>query len=149
MQASSSNPNTSTENARAVLNNGIDPTMDLRKSRSILSNRLSTQRARERKAQYISDLEKTVNYLEGVIIGVASQMTGCKEQINLLMEQNQSLQTLLELRLNEAKFSEIEVQKKQMEVNRLRELLQRAVHMNNRGANGGSNQMQDHLDLTM
>ncbi|KAL6547347.1 hypothetical protein OROMI_023068 [Orobanche minor] len=100
----------------------LDPNMDRRKLRRTISNRLSAQRSRIRKAQYINDMEKMVNDLEELISHLTPRMQSYQEKRRLLLLQNDSLQKLMEFRMNESKLSEIELEQKRAEVSRLKEL---------------------------
>ncbi|CAA0841838.1 Basic leucine zipper 34 [Striga hermonthica] len=106
------------------LKNGriLDPHIDQKKLRRTISNRLSAQRSRLRKNQYINDMEKMVLDLEKLISILTPRVKSYEEKRTLLLVQNNSLQNVLELHLNESKRSEIEVQLKQAEVFRLREI---------------------------
>ncbi|KAL6493359.1 hypothetical protein OROGR_032493 [Orobanche gracilis] len=100
----------------------LDPNMDRRKLRRTISNRLSAQRSRIRKAQYINGMEKMVNDLEELISYLTPRMQSYQEKRRLLLLQNDSLQKLMEFRMNESKLSEIEVEQKRAELSRLKEL---------------------------
>ncbi|GER49587.1 basic-leucine zipper transcription factor family protein [Striga asiatica] len=114
------------------LKNGriLDPNIDEKKLRRTISNRLSAQRSRLRKNQYINDMEKMVLDLEKLISILTPRVKSYEEKRTLLLVQNNSLQNLLELHLNGSKRSEIEVQLKQAEVCRLREIkkIEQQVH---------------------
>ncbi|KAL3653205.1 hypothetical protein CASFOL_002886 [Castilleja foliolosa] len=114
----------------------LDPNMDTRKLRRTISNRLSAKRSRIKKIQYINGMEQMVNDLEELISVIRTQIDSYKERTTLLLMQNDSLQKLVEFRANESKLSEIELERKQAEVCRLREL---ESTMNNYDKGGSSN----------
>ncbi|KAI3450318.1 hypothetical protein Pfo_006983 [Paulownia fortunei] len=104
-------------------------------------NRLSAQRSRIKKAQYINDMEKMVKELEVLISVLTPQIESYKEKRKLLLLQNDSLQKLVEIRLNESKLCEIELEHKRVEVHRLQEL-EKSVNNNNHDSNFGPQLMQ-------
>ncbi|KAL8055903.1 hypothetical protein ABFX02_04G085500 [Erythranthe guttata] len=100
----------------------LDPNMDQRKLRRTVSNRLSAQRSRIKKVKYIDQMEKTVIELEKLVLFLTPQVETEIENKKELMEENESLQKLAAIRLNESKLAELEVEKKQAEIARLKEL---------------------------
>ncbi|KAL8055902.1 hypothetical protein ABFX02_04G085400 [Erythranthe guttata] len=100
----------------------LDPNMDQRKLRRTVSNRLSAQRSRIKKVKYIDQMEKTVIELEKLILFLTPQVENQIENKKELMEENESLQKLAAIRLNESKLAELEVEQKQAEIARLKEL---------------------------
>ncbi|CAK9184287.1 unnamed protein product, partial [Ilex paraguariensis] len=62
----------------------IDPNMDPKKLRRTISNRLSAQRSRLRKTQYIYELEKKVKDLEAHISLVSPQIVHSKHHVKML-----------------------------------------------------------------
>ncbi|KAK4412554.1 Basic leucine zipper 6 [Sesamum alatum] len=120
----------------------LDPNMDKKKLRRTISNRLSAQRSRIKKAQYISKMEKMVNDLEELISVLTPQIESYKEKRKQLLLQNDSLQNLVELHSNEAKLREIELEQKRVEVCRLKDL-EKTTNKNNEDSDSWSQQMQD------
>ncbi|PIN09629.1 hypothetical protein CDL12_17785 [Handroanthus impetiginosus] len=112
------------------LNRKSDPNMDKKKLRRTISNRLSAQRSRMKKAQYINDMEKMVNDLEDMISALTSQLKNYKEKWKLLLIQNDSLQKLIEIYSNESKLRAMELEQKQIQVNNLKELEKITVNKN-------------------
>ncbi|KAL7113874.1 hypothetical protein ACP275_04G086100 [Erythranthe tilingii] len=100
----------------------LDPNMDQRKLRRTVSNRLSAQRSRIKKVKYIDQMEKTVIELQKLILFLTPQVETQIENKKELMEENESLQKLAAIRLNESKLAELEVEQKQAEIARLKEL---------------------------
>ncbi|KAL7152230.1 hypothetical protein ABFS83_04G083300 [Erythranthe nasuta] len=100
----------------------LDPNMDQRKLRRTVSNRLSAERSRIKKVKYIDQMEKTVIELEKLILFLTPQVETQLENKKELMEENESLQKLAAIRLNESKLAELEVERKQAEIARLKEL---------------------------
>ncbi|KAI3450317.1 hypothetical protein Pfo_006982 [Paulownia fortunei] len=106
-----------------------------------ISNRLSAQRSRLKKAQYINDMEKMVKDLEELISVLTPQIESYKEKRKVLLLQNDSLQKLVEIRSNESKLCEIELEQKRVEVQRLKEL-EKSLNKNIHDLNFGPQQMQ-------
>ncbi|KAL9169525.1 hypothetical protein ABFS82_04G084700 [Erythranthe guttata] len=99
----------------------LDPNMDQRKLRRTVSNRLSAQRSRIKKVKYIDQMEKTVIELEKLILFLTPQVESQIENKKELMEENESLQKLVAIRLKKSKLAELEVEQKQAEIARLKE----------------------------
>ncbi|KAL0458681.1 UNVERIFIED_CONTAM: hypothetical protein Slati_0495300 [Sesamum latifolium] len=121
----------------------LDPNMDKKKLRRTISNRLSAQRSRIKKAQYINKMEKMVTDLEELISVLIPQIESYKEKRKQLLLQNDSLQNLVELHLNEAKLREFELEQKRVEVFMLKDLGKTSNKINEDHSNSGSKQMQD------
>ncbi|KAL7152893.1 hypothetical protein ABFS83_04G128800 [Erythranthe nasuta] len=100
----------------------LDPNMDQRKLRRTVSNRLSAQRSRIKKVKYIDQMEKTVIELQKLILFLTPQVETQIENKKELMEENESLQKFAAIRLNVSKLAELEVEHKQAEIARLKEL---------------------------
>ncbi|KAL0419228.1 UNVERIFIED_CONTAM: Basic leucine zipper 6 [Sesamum radiatum] len=120
----------------------LDPNMDKKKLRRTISNRLSAQRSRIKKAQYINKMEKMVTDLEELISVLTPQIESYKEKRKQLLLQNDSLQTLVELHLNDAKLREFELEQKRVEVRMLKDL-EKTSDKHNEDSNSGSQQMQN------
>ncbi|KAG8372603.1 hypothetical protein BUALT_Bualt12G0083800 [Buddleja alternifolia] len=126
------------------LNHGrkLGPNMDIKKLRRTISNRLSAKRSRIRKSQYIKDMEKTVNHLQELISSLTPQIESHKEKQKLLILENDSLQKLVEIRSNESKLHELELEKKKNEVYKLKEV-EKIVNKDKHDSSSRSQQMQD------
>ncbi|KAH6814224.1 hypothetical protein C2S51_023242 [Perilla frutescens var. frutescens] len=105
----------------------LDPKMDPKKLRRTVSNRLSAQRSRERKADYIHDMERKAYELEVTLIIMGEKMARLLEQRRLLKLQNEALQQLLLLRQHQANHSQMVLEKNKAEMNRLKEVQKKAL----------------------
>ncbi|KAH6810842.1 hypothetical protein C2S51_024604 [Perilla frutescens var. frutescens] len=105
----------------------LDPKMDPKQFRRTVSNRLSAQRSRQRKADYIHDMERKAYELEVRLIIMGEKMTRLLEQRRLLKLQNEALQQLLLLRQHQANLSQIVLEKNKAEMNRLKEVQKKAL----------------------
>ncbi|XP_057764431.1 basic leucine zipper 2 [Salvia miltiorrhiza] len=100
----------------------LDPRMDRKKLRRTVSNRLSAQRSRVKKAQYIHDMERRVTELEDTITVLTLRVERFKEKRRLLQLQNEALERLVQIRLNEANLAQMVLEKNKAELGRLKEV---------------------------
>ncbi|KAG6412498.1 hypothetical protein SASPL_125177 [Salvia splendens] len=98
----------------------LDPKMDTKKLRRTVSNRLSAQRSRVRKAQHIHDMESKVTELENTITMVRLRVESVKENWRLLQQQNEALERLVQIRLQEANVAQMVAEKNKAELGRLK-----------------------------
>ncbi|KAG8372636.1 hypothetical protein BUALT_Bualt12G0087300 [Buddleja alternifolia] len=126
------------------LNHGckLDPNMDKKKLRRTISNRLSAQRSRMKKSQYIDNMEKRVNDLQELISFLTPQVESYKEKQKLLMLENNALQKLVEIRSNESKLHELELEKKKNELYMLKEV-EKIVYKDGHGSSSRPQEIQD------
>ncbi|KAG6409911.1 hypothetical protein SASPL_127953 [Salvia splendens] len=99
----------------------LDPKMDTKKLRRTVSNRLSAQRSRVRKAQQIHDMESKVTELENTITMVRLRVESVKENRRVLQQQNEALERLVQIRLQEANVAQMVAEKNKAELGRLKD----------------------------
>ncbi|KAH6825846.1 hypothetical protein C2S53_018210 [Perilla frutescens var. hirtella] len=107
----------------------LDPQMDRKKLRRTVSNRISAQKSRLRKAQYIHDMERKVNELEETLTFLEEKSARWLEKRRLLKVQNETLHHLLAIRENQANQAQMVFEKNKAEVNRLREVEKALLRM--------------------
>ncbi|XP_022964864.1 basic leucine zipper 19-like isoform X1 [Cucurbita moschata] len=100
----------------------IDPNMDPRKLKRIMSNRVSAQKSRLKKVQYVADMERKLKALEAHIAVLSPQVELFRNQQHVLqMEQKRLNQKILNCSRNKL-IQDAEIEENKAEVNRLREL---------------------------
>ncbi|KAK8581418.1 hypothetical protein V6N13_144445 [Hibiscus sabdariffa] len=116
-------PNTAVGNA--VQSRGgrcSEQTMDPKKLKRVISNRLSAQRSRVRKLQHINDMEKKMESLQILVAVLSSQVQQQKERQTFLRNEQEHLQNQLSACANRRIKVDAEIEEKKAEVKRLREL---------------------------
>ncbi|XP_022150939.1 basic leucine zipper 19-like isoform X2 [Momordica charantia] len=99
-----------------------DPNMDPRKLKRIMSNRVSAQKSRLKKVQYVADMERKLKALEAHIAVLSPQVELYRNQQHVLqMEQKRLNQKILSCSRNKL-LRDAEIEENRAEVNRLREL---------------------------
>ncbi|KAL1552915.1 hypothetical protein AAHA92_13657 [Salvia divinorum] len=104
----------------------LDPKMDTKKLRRTISNRLSAQRSRLKRSQFIVDLERRVKELEEVVASLTPRIHGYHEKKRTLKLENDSLRTILDIRAAESKIAEERLEEKRREIREMKEALARA-----------------------
>ncbi|KAG6412499.1 hypothetical protein SASPL_125178 [Salvia splendens] len=104
----------------------IDVNMDVKLLRRTISNRLSAQRSRWKRSQFITDLERRVKELEEVVASLSPRIQGYHEKKRSLRLENDSLRTILEIRAAESKIAEERLEEKRREIREMKEALARA-----------------------
>ncbi|XP_060965016.1 uncharacterized protein LOC133033999 [Cannabis sativa] len=100
----------------------IDPNMDPRKIKRIISNRASAQRSRWKKIQYISDMENTVRALKSQISSLSPRVALYTKEHQLLQLEHTKLTHQISVYTNQELLGQVEFEKNKAEVNRLRVL---------------------------
>ncbi|GLU11909.1 hypothetical protein SLE2022_286270 [Rubroshorea leprosula] len=100
----------------------LDPNMDPRKLRRIVSNRISAQKSRMKKMQYVADMEMKVKALEAQIAVLSPQVAHYTEHYKLLQMERRRLNQKMAAFDNERLLIDAEIEKKKAEVKRLRQL---------------------------
>nr|GLL42917.1 basic leucine zipper 19 [Ipomoea trifida] len=100
----------------------VDPSMDLTKLRKTISNRLSAQRCRNKKAHYMQEMEKKVTDLQATISFLRPEIENYKHKKNVLTMQNASLQEQLDSITHISNLLKEEIDGMQREVQKLKEL---------------------------
>ncbi|KAK8551013.1 hypothetical protein V6N12_039688 [Hibiscus sabdariffa] len=106
----------------------IEQNMEQRKFKRIISNRLSAQRSRIKKLQYVRDMEKKVESLQTLVDVLSTQVQLQKEKQLLLRIEQQQLQSRISACANRGVMVEAEIEERRAEVNRMRELLLTRQH---------------------
>ncbi|XP_040993885.1 bZIP transcription factor 30-like [Juglans microcarpa x Juglans regia] len=100
----------------------LNPNMEPKKMKRIISNRVSAQKSRMKKLQYVTDMERKVKALEAQIAVLSPQVALYKNQQCLLqMEQRSLNQQMLHFNTNKI-LRDAEIEENKTEVNRLRQL---------------------------
>ncbi|KAG6678024.1 hypothetical protein I3843_14G057900 [Carya illinoinensis] len=100
----------------------LNPNMDPKKMKRVISNRVSAQKSRMKKLQYVTDMERKVKALEAQIAVLSPQVALYKNQQRLLqMEQRSLNQQMLQFNTNKI-LRDAEIEENKAEVNRLRQL---------------------------
>ncbi|KAJ8559462.1 hypothetical protein K7X08_003520 [Anisodus acutangulus] len=100
----------------------IDPNVDLKKLRRTISNRLSAQRARNKRVDYIAELEKKVKNLEGRIAFDTPEIENEKDKYKMLKLEGQMLREQLDSVTDKSKLLTVEIEENKLELRRLKGL---------------------------
>ncbi|KAJ7959849.1 Basic-leucine zipper transcription factor family protein [Quillaja saponaria] len=96
--------------------------MDPKKLKRILSNRVSAQKSRMKKIQYVTDTENKVKDLQAQIDLLSPEVAAYKNHHQMLILEHQGLNQKLTACTQKKTLTEAEIEKNKVEVNRLREL---------------------------
>nr|XP_027126766.1 basic leucine zipper 61-like [Coffea arabica] len=95
---------------------------DERKLRRTVSNRLSAQRSRLKRAQYIDELLKKIKDLQDYVESLTSQLESCIEGQKMLKMQKAILEQRLKNCIDKSALCDREIEEKQAEIRRLKYL---------------------------
>ncbi|PON57582.1 Basic-leucine zipper domain containing protein [Parasponia andersonii] len=102
----------------------IDPNMDPRKLKRIIFNRVSAQKSRMKKLQYVSAMENKAKALETQIAVLSPQVALYKNQQHVLQIEQKSLSHQISVSASSGLLKDVEIEANKAEVNRLRQVLQ-------------------------
>eukprot|EP00257_Ricinus_communis_P015166 XP_015573025.1 basic leucine zipper 34-like isoform X2 [Ricinus communis] len=102
--------------------NQLDPNMDPKKLKRIISNRVSAQKSRMKKLQYVTEMERKAKALEVEIAVLRPQVVRFKNQQHLLQMEQKKLNQEVSGRANNKSLKDAEIEENKAEVNRLRQL---------------------------
>ncbi|XP_033517054.1 basic leucine zipper 19-like [Nicotiana tomentosiformis] len=100
----------------------VDSDVDLKKLRRTVSNRLSAQRSRIKKTEYITELEKKVKDLQDTIAYLSPEIENYKEKQTMLRMQRKYLQEQLDSFTDRSKLRTVQIEEMKLELRRLKEL---------------------------
>ncbi|KAK4355970.1 hypothetical protein RND71_024941 [Anisodus tanguticus] len=101
----------------------VDPNVDVKKLRRTISNRLSAQRARNKRVECIAELEKKVKSLEGRIAFDAPEIENEKDKYKMLkLEGNMNGYCTGQWASKIRPSSLVEIEENKLELRRLKEL---------------------------
>ncbi|WRX34167.1 Basic-leucine zipper domain - like 10 [Theobroma cacao] len=100
----------------------LDLDMDPKKLRRVISNRLSAQKSRMKKLQYVSEMEKKVEVLESQIAVLAPQVALYRNQKHYLQMEQKGLKQRIAACAARKSLVDAEVEMNKAELNRLRQL---------------------------
>ncbi|XP_031271787.1 basic leucine zipper 19-like [Pistacia vera] len=100
----------------------IDPNMDPKRLRRIISNRVSAQKSRLRKLQYLTDMERKVKFLEAQICVLNPQVEIYKNHQRRLEIEQERLNQCMATYRNNNMLRDVEIEENKAEVTRLRQL---------------------------
>ncbi|XP_060197371.1 basic leucine zipper 34-like [Lycium barbarum] len=100
----------------------VDPDMDLKKLRRIISNRLSAQRTYIKRNEYIVELEKKVKDLEDKLAIMTPEMENVKGRNKMLRLEAKMLQEQLDISTNIYELRTEQMEEMKLELRRLKEL---------------------------
>nr|XP_009783967.1 PREDICTED: basic leucine zipper 19 [Nicotiana sylvestris]XP_016471095.1 PREDICTED: basic leucine zipper 19-like [Nicotiana tabacum] len=104
------------------LGRNVDSDVDLKKLRRTVSNRLSAQRSRIKKTEYITELEKKVKDLQDTIAYLSPEIENYKEKQSMLRMQRKYLQEQLDTFTDRSKLRTVQIEEMKLELRRLKEL---------------------------
>ncbi|KAH0715251.1 hypothetical protein KY284_008156 [Solanum tuberosum] len=122
----------------------VDPNVDLNKLRRRMSNRLSAQRARMRKVEYTTKLEKEVKHLQDTIALMRPIMENAKDSKKKLQLENKILQQQLDCLSNKSNLRAVQTEELKVELKRLKELAKTQEAEENMEIEGQSSHSYDH-----
>ncbi|KAH0776795.1 hypothetical protein KY290_008206 [Solanum tuberosum] len=122
----------------------IDPNVDLNKLRRRMSNRLSAQRARMRKVEYTTKLEKEVKHLQDTIALMRPIMENAKDSKKKLQLENKILQQQLDCLSNKSNLRAVQTEELKVELKRLKELAKTQEAEEHMETEGQSSHSYDH-----
>ncbi|TMW89173.1 hypothetical protein EJD97_017568 [Solanum chilense] len=99
----------------------VDPNMNMKKLRRTISNRLSAQRSRKRKIEYIDLLKKEAKDLEERIAFLGRKIENDKDNNKKLQLENQMLQLQLDSITNKSNLLAVQNEELEAELKRLKE----------------------------
>ncbi|XP_059302113.1 uncharacterized protein LOC132054057 [Lycium ferocissimum] len=122
----------------------VDPNVDLKKLRRLyyvlrlnfffnvtfirtISNRLSAQRARNKRIEYTTQLEKKVNDLEAKLAIMPPEIENERDKKNMLMLEGKMLREQLEIANDRSKLRTAYTEEMKLELRRLKELHEKAL----------------------
>ncbi|XP_055831111.1 transcription factor VIP1-like [Solanum dulcamara] len=100
----------------------VDPNVDLKKLKRIMSNRLSAQRSRIKKIEYTAELEKKVKDLQDTIAWAGSEIENMKDNKKKLLMENDMLQAQLDSVTAKSNLHTVQTEELKLELKRLKEL---------------------------
>ncbi|XVE58995.1 hypothetical protein DITRI_Ditri05aG0008700 [Diplodiscus trichospermus] len=100
----------------------LDPNMDPKKLKRVMSNRLSAQKSRVKKLQHVYDMERKAEHLETVIALLSPQVAQEKEKKYLLQMEQNNLKQRINACANRKMIVDAEIEEKRAEISRLRQL---------------------------
>ncbi|XP_049394790.1 basic leucine zipper 34-like [Solanum stenotomum] len=104
------------------LKNGqVDPNVNLKKFRRTISNRLSAQRSRMRRTEYIDELKKEAKDLEDTIAFVGQKIENEKDNKKKLQLENEMLRVQLDSITNKSNLLTVQTEELKVELKRLKE----------------------------
>ncbi|XP_059429330.1 bZIP transcription factor 18-like [Corylus avellana] len=109
-------------NVRPKWCRNIDPDEDPKKLKRIMSNRLSAQKSRTKKLQYVTEMERKVKALEAQISVLSPQVALYKNHQRFLQLEQKSLSQQMSAYTNNKILRDAEIEEKKAEVSRLRRL---------------------------
>ncbi|XWS71879.1 hypothetical protein CRYUN_Cryun03dG0175700 [Craigia yunnanensis] len=101
---------------------GLDTSMDPRKLKRIASNRVSAQKSRIKKLQYVCDMERKAESLETLIAVLSSQVALQKDKKYLLQMEKTDMNQRMTACANRRIIVDAEIEQRKAEVNRFRQL---------------------------
>ncbi|KAG5577302.1 hypothetical protein H5410_057436 [Solanum commersonii] len=122
----------------------VDSNVDLNKLRRRMSNRLSAQRARMRKVEYTTKLEKEVKHLQDTIALMRPIMENAKDRKKKLQLENKILQQQLDCLSNKSNLRAVQTEELKVELKRLKELAKTQEAEENMEIEGQSSHSYDH-----
>ncbi|KAJ0083562.1 hypothetical protein Patl1_31052 [Pistacia atlantica] len=100
----------------------IDPNMDPKRLRRIISNRVSAQKSRLKKLQYLTDMERKVKFLQAQICVLNPQVEIYKNHHRRLEMEQERLNHRMATYRNNTMLRDAEIEENKAEVTRLRQL---------------------------
>ncbi|XWS53363.1 hypothetical protein CRYUN_Cryun11dG0151000 [Craigia yunnanensis] len=100
----------------------LDPNMDPRMLKRALSNRLSAQKSRIKKLQYVFDMERKVESLETLIAVLSPQVALYTDKKYFLQMEQKNLNQRMTACDNQKIIVDAEIEERRAEVDRLRQL---------------------------
>ncbi|KDP45769.1 hypothetical protein JCGZ_17376 [Jatropha curcas] len=117
------------------LGRDLDPNMDPKKLKRIISNRVSAQKSRMKKLHYVTEMERKAKALENKIAVLHPQVMMYRNQQHLLQMEQKRLSQEMSARATTKILKDAEIEENKAEVNRLRQLHLTQQHQ----------KMQEHL----
>ncbi|GAU27663.1 hypothetical protein TSUD_126090 [Trifolium subterraneum] len=105
----------------------VQQKMDPMKLKRILANRVSARKSKERQNEYIANLERMTKSFQDKLSFLHPQMEAYKYEKWLLEIENHQLKLEMAIREKERILEEVEIEKKQVEKNRLLELQRKQI----------------------
>ncbi|KAJ6716351.1 ACTIVATOR OF SPOMIN LUC3 [Salix koriyanagi] len=100
----------------------IDPSMDPKRLKRVISNRVSAQKSRLKRLQYLADIESKVKALEEEIAALSPQVALYKSHHQALKMEQRMLSMEMSARTSNKILKDVEIEDNKAEVSRLRQL---------------------------
>ncbi|KAL3580118.1 hypothetical protein D5086_017953 [Populus alba] len=120
--AETNQPGTDQTNQQAPQGRPVDPNLDPKRLRRVLSNRVSAQKSRLKRLQYLADIERKVKALEEEIADLSPRVALYRSHHQALKMEQKMLNMEISAQTSNKMLKHAEIEENKAEVSRLRQL---------------------------